>query len=280
MAISIPPLLPPSLPSPLTVEPVAAAIPAAALAAETETLPFSMPQAAPGARAPVAGDGPDLSAMRPDQVMMSRQMNYPAADSAALASSWRTMVRNYGSQLTRREQQRSAGHLPANMLALAQDGRMGRQVDGNGTIHPDAWRFTVHGNGPKEQHLAVINGDPDQGQGRRRRPRAALRLELELEDGTRVTVQAEPLPGGVLVELCGQNAKALERLRALQPALAEAVERAGVRVLRWKYRDSLPSGVIHARMPSSDAASILSLQVFRLLAELALLLPAQKHKHD
>jgi hypothetical protein len=61
----------------------------------------------------------------------------------------------------------------------------------------------------------------------------------------------------------------------VQPELEAAVGRAGLRVLRWKFRDSLPPGAVHARLASSDAAQALSLPVFRAVAELALILPAQ-----
>lgn len=271
-SITLPPLLPSVTPS-LQVTPVAAALPSAALAAGGEALPFSLPQTATPA-APAPTGGADAAAMRPDQLMMSRQLHFPPPDGAALAASWRGMVKNYSSQLTRREQQQRAGQLPSAMLQAGQDPRMQRQVDGAGIIHPDAWRFTVHAQGAKEQHLAVVTGDPDRGQGRRRRGRAALRLELELPDGARVTIQAEPLPGGLALELCAQDKPTLERLRALQPALEAAVGRAGLRVLRWRYRDSLPPGQIHARLPAADAAVGLSLPVFRAMAEVALLLPA------
>jgi hypothetical protein len=276
MAIfSFPPLLPPVVTPMPHVEPVVAAIPAAAILAEAEALPFSLPQTAQPVAGPPADAGQDPAALRPDQVIMSRQLSYPANDGPALAAAWRGMVRSYAAQLTSREQQARAGQLPAALLIAAQDGRVQRGIDMAGTIHPDAWRFTVHARGPQEQYLSMVTGDPDQQQGRRRRPRAALRLELMLADGTRVTVQAEPLPGGLGLELCTSDAGALERLRALQPALEVAVRRTGLRVLRWRYRDSLPPGQIHARLPSAEAASALSLPVFRALAELALLLPAQ-----
>ena len=48
----------------------------------------------------------------------------------------------------------------------------------------------------------------------------------------------------------------------------------GLRVLGWAWRDSLPEGRVHARLPSTEAAAALSLPVFRAMAELALLLPA------
>jgi hypothetical protein len=272
-SIRFPPLVPPIGTPPGALEQVAAASPVALIAAEADALPFPLAAAAtPGAAAPVE-PGPDGAAMRPDQVFMSRQMNFPVADSVVLASSWRTMVRAYGSQLLQRDQQSRAGQLPAALLIATPDGRMQRQADSAATIYPDAWRFTVHARGPQEQHLSVVTGDPDQPPGRRRRARAALRLELELADGTRVTIQADPLPGGVVLELCAPDAASLAKLKELQPALELAVKRAGVRVLQWRYRDSLPAGQIHTRLPSADAAGMLSLPVFRALAEMALLLP-------
>jgi len=274
-SISFPPLVPPTA-APLRVDAVAAAIPAAAIAAEGEALPFSVPLGGRPQAPAAPHDAPDGAAMRPDQVMMSRQVTYPTADAPTLAAAWRAMVRSYAAQLVSREQKARSGQLPAAVLIATQDGRVQRQVDDSGTIHPDAWRFTVHSQGPKEHHLAVVTGDPDHNEGRRKRTRAALRLELELADGTKVTIQAEPLPGGLILELCAPDAAALARLRELQPALELAVGRAGLRVLRWKYRDVLPGGVIHARMPSADAASMLTLPVFRAMAELALLLPARQ----
>lgn len=273
-SFSFPPLVPPSAVPPAQVEPVVASIPAAAIAAEAETLPFSLPQqAAPGIPAAPAGAGQDPAALRPDQLMMSRQLTWPAADGPALAASWRSMVRTYAAQLTAREQQARAGHLPAALLAASQDGHIQRGIDASGVIHPDAWRFTVHARGPQEQYLSMVAADPDAQSGRRRRARAALRLELKLADGARVTVQADPMPGGVALEICSDDQRALERLREMQPALEVAVGRAGVRVLRWRYRDTLPATQVHARAPSAESAGALPLPVFRALAELALLLP-------
>lgn len=272
-SLTFPPLVPPTVPAGPAVQPVVPALPAAGMLADT-ALPFSLPQAvaAPAVPAPPGAAAPDMAAMRPDQVMMARQMHFPATDGQALASSWRGMVRSYASELVRREQQARAGQLPAALLAAGQHGAQ-RGID-PATILPDAWRFTVHGQGQREQHLVVVTGEPDPRQGRRRRARAALRLELELDDGTRVVVQAEPLPGGILLDLCAENAPTLRRLRALQPELEAVLEGAGLRVLRWKFRDRFPAGVIHARMPSGEAAGMLSLPVFRAMAELALLLPA------
>jgi hypothetical protein len=221
---------------------------------------------------------PDGAAMRPDQVIMSRQLHWPTPDGGTLASSWRSMVRNYGTQLATREQQARAGQVPAAILLsgqlVGQDARTLRQADLLAAPN-DAWRFTVHAGGARDQHLRVVQGEPEQQrQNRRRRGRAALRLELVLADGSVVTVQAEPLADGVRIALCAQDARTLARLRALQPELEAAVRRTGLRVLGWEYLETLPDGRVHARLPSAEAASALSLPVFRAMAELALLLPA------
>lgn len=274
--ISIP-LAPPLLPQ-LNVGAVAAAAPVA-LAAGADALPFpaaqllSPPalQAAPGAAEP-AQDG---AAMRPDQVMMARQLHFGRGDAGLLGANWRAMVRNYGAQLLRREQQPPGALLPLLGLAAAPDGRMQRPLEAAGALPADAWRFTVHAGGAREQHLSVVAEEADKAPGRRRRGRAALQLELELSDGSRVVVQVAPLPGGVALGLCGDGAAALERLRALQPVLERAVRQAGLRVERWSFRDSLPAGPSHARVASYEAESVLTPSVFRAVAELALVLPAQ-----
>jgi hypothetical protein len=281
-SLSFPPLVSPVPPvsPPLQVGPVAAVTPAALLQAELDALPL------PGAQPPVtaAGGGTasadamtEGAAMRPDQVLMARQLSWPGADGGALASSWRGMVRSYGAQLVNRALLARPGQLPASVLLAGQlggqDPRILRQAEQQG-VPFDAWRFTVHAGSARDQHLRVVQQDQEPQQQRRRRSRAALRLELVLADGTVVTVQAEPVADGVCLELCAPDAQALARLRALQPEFEAAVGRAGLRVLDWKYRDSLPLGPAHIRLPSADAASALSLPVFRAMAELALILPA------
>jgi hypothetical protein len=186
------------------------------------------------------------------------------------------MVRSYGAQIVSRDLQARPGQVPTAMLLAGQDPRILRQADPSGSPF-DAWRFTVHAGSAQDQHLRVVqqkHEEPQEPQQqKRRRTRAALRLELVLLDGTVVTVQAEPVADGVLLELCAPDEAGLARLRALQPELETAVARAGLRVLGWKYRDSLPLGPAHIRLPSADAASALSLPVFRAMAELALVLP-------
>lgn len=266
------PLVPP-VAQPLNVGAVEAAAPVAFVAAEAEMLALPAAQVLAAPAPPTDAAAADGAAMRPDQVLMARQLAWPLRDGATLAASWRAQVRNYGSQLATREQQARAGQLPAALLMAAQDPRLLRQQELAPGAPADAWRFTVHAGASQEQHLHVIADEADKPPGRRRRARAALRLELELADGVRVTVQVEPLPEGLVLELCAPDEQQLERLRALQPALEAAIGRSGLRVLRWRYRDSLPAGAVHARVPSGDAAGMFTLPVFRALAELALLLP-------
>jgi hypothetical protein len=258
----LPPLAVPSLP-PMPVGAVTAVAPVALLQAELDALP--LPQPAPALPAPAA-ETTDGAAMRPDQVIMSRQLNWPTPDGGTLASSWRGMVRNYGTQFATREQQARAGQVPAAILLSGQpiaDARVLRQAELL-SAPQDAWRFTVHANGARGQHLRVVQGEPEQQpERRRRRARAALRLELVLADGSIVTVQAEPVADGVRIEVWAQDSRT-----------AASSSGCSVRVLGWKYVEILQDGPVHARLPSAEAASALSLPVFRAVAELALLLPA------
>jgi hypothetical protein len=275
--VVVPATAPGTLP-PAAVDAVAAAVPAALLQAEMEALPLPVPAAQPAPSVPAGDALPDAAAMRPDQVAMARQLTWPSPDGGALAASWRGMVRSYGTQLVTREiqaaRQQSGQTLPGALLQSGLDACTLRQAD-LALLPPDAWRFTVHAGGPQAQHLRVIGEEEQSQKPQRRRRRAALRLELVLADGTVVTVQAEPLADGVMLELCTPDPATLLHLRALQPQLEEAVRRSGLRVLGWTWSDSLPEGRVHARLPSTEAAAALSLPVFRAMAELALLLPAE-----
>lgn len=276
---SIVPLLPPTTP-PLQVGAVTAVSPvsSAAFAAMADAglpLPQSTPLPAPAAPAgDPAAVRQDGAAMRPDQVFMSRQLSFPQ-DGRTLASAWRSMVGNYGASLADRDL-RARGTLAPAALLLAQDGRVpGRALDAAAPADP--WRFTVHAGSARDQHLQVLRRPADASAGRRRRPRAALRLELELADGTHVALQVEPVPGGVAIEMAAPGAAALQRLHAMQPALEAAVARAGLLVVRWRFVDAvLPAEPAHALLAADDAANVLTLPVFRAVAELALTLPAQE----
>lgn len=269
---SIVPLLPPAA-APLAVGAVAAAAPVALTPFDGGEPPLPVSQPLASAPAAQQEPGPDGLAMRPDQIFMARQMHFQAADGRSLAAAWQSLVRQYGGQLTERDMRAHAGQLPAAVLAANQEGRVLRPAD-HPALLQDAWRFTVHA-GARDQHLGVVHEKPDGASGRRRRARAALRLELELADGTAVVVQVEPIPGGLAVELCAPGAAALERLLRLQPELERAIARAGLQVLRWRYRDSLPPAAVHARMASGDVEQVLTLPVFRAVAELALVLPRE-----
>ena len=157
-----PPVIPASAPGTLPPAPVGAvtgAVPVALMQAELEALPLPVPAAQPAA-APPAGDGlPDAAAMRPDQVVMARQLTWPSPDGGALATSWRGMVRSYGSQLVTRaiqaSQQQRGQSLPGTLLQSGLDARVLRQAD-LANLPPDAWRFTVHAGGPQAQHLRAV----------------------------------------------------------------------------------------------------------------------------
>lgn len=269
------PILPTGLPPP-PVANVAAVTPVALLQAEFDALSLALPsaQAAPVLTgATEAAGGADGAAMRPDQVLMARQLNWPVVDAGALAGAWHGLVRSYGSALATREQQALAGQLPGALLQSGQDPRALSQADLLAASN-DAWRFTVHAGGAREQHVRVVQDEAEQHPNRRRRARVALRLELVLEDGSVVTVQAEPVADGVRIDIVAPDARTRARLQALQPQLEAAVERTGLRVLEWTLIDALPAGRVHARVPSAEAASALGLPVFRAIAELALLMPA------
>lgn len=272
----IPPLLPPVV-QPLQAVAVAAVAPVAFAAAEAQ---LPLPQSQPVAANPAANTGadgrPDGAAMRPDQVFMSRQMVFPQADGRALASTWRSMVGGYAAALIERQLRAQGGALAPMQLLAGQDGRpVGRGADAP-VLPADAWRFTVHAGSAQAQHLEVVRKGADQPPGRRRKTRAALRLELALADGTVIAAQVEPVPGGVALELAAPDAAAAERLRGLQPLLDEAVQRAGLRVVRWSFRGQVaPAAPAHAALAAADVGEVLTLPVFRAVAELALVLPGK-----
>lgn len=265
------------VPAPAVAAPVGQAAFVAAELAELALPAASTPGAASQASGAAAAEL-ESHAMRPDQVVMARQLSFQRGDAASLGASWRSMVRNYGRQLMVREQQALAGQLPAAALAVQQQSQLQAHLQANPrhAIPDDAWRFTVHANGAQAQHLSVVAQERDEPPGRRRRGRAALRLEIEMPDGTHVTVQVEPVPGGVSLALHAPDAHTLGLLRELQPTLEAAVQHAGLQVMRWTFSDRLPAAPAHAALAVHQAESVLTPAVFRAVAELALMLPAAR----
>lgn len=264
----------PSTPA-LPVGPVSAVAPAAFVTVQAELqLPSStpLPGQAPPQGAP--GNGSDGAAMRPDQIFMARQLSYPQQDAGKLATSWRTMVRQYGSALIEQDIRSHGRLLPPALLVAGQEGRP--QGPASPLHNADPWRFTVHAGGAHAQQLRVTGRPPDPPPGRRKRARVGLRLELTLDDGTRVALQVEPMPGGVALDLAAPDPQSLARLRGFERVLVQAIERAGVRPMRITWHDTtlaLP-GAMHASLQAMDATSVLTLPVFKAVAELALILPA------
>jgi hypothetical protein len=242
-------------------------------AAEADAPP--LPAAAPAGNAPGAGAAEGTTgAMQLDQLVLARQLTWPKPDAGLLAASWRTMVKTYGQQMASLEQQSRGQQLPASLFmagqaAAARDGAVPFAIaDG------EAWRFAAYGWGGQRLELRLAPGEPDEPPGRRRRGKVALRLELELAVGGRIRIQIEALPEGILLELAAASAQGLQHLRATLPEMAEALRRAGVRIVRCTLRDGLQAASAHHDYPMQAAAATLGLSVFRAMAEVALLLSA------
>lgn len=273
MSISLPTLPAPGEPR-LQPGPVTAVAPMTLLAEhrDSPSLPFSTPLVS--APATAQESGADGAAMRPDQAVLARQLAYPAQDAATLARHWRAQVRSHGSQMTGLAIAAGAGQISPAQLAAAQQGLVTRASE-QLLPHPDAWRFTVHAGSHQAQHLEVLARDADQPPGRRRRLRALLRLVLELASGRMVVAEVEPLPDGVAIVLCAADMSGMMQLRQLQPELERVLAWAGIKVVRWKFHDRLPSGGSYAMLSNADAAvQALTPEVFRTVTELALCLPA------
>jgi hypothetical protein len=265
-APSIAPLAPVSLlPSP------------AAAAGVAPPLPVSEPLAA-GASASAAGGGlpanlTESASMRSDQVFMARQLAWPVLDGAALASAWRTMVRTYAAQLANLQQQGRAQFMPGNLLMSGVQQAMQASVAPQPATllwHPEAWRFVLPGAGGQQLALRLLSGLPDPPPSRRQRAKAALRLDVVLADGSHATVQLE-LIDGVVMELAAEHPRAVALLRHGLPALKEAIEVAGLRLVRASVRQGIWPGK-PLQQYSSQVSAALPPALFRAMAEVALLL--------
>ncbi|WP_164558061.1 flagellar hook-length control protein FliK [Massilia atriviolacea] len=253
--------------------------PASGAPAVAMPLPVSEPLAAPpssGAAGPSGGLPANLgesASMRADQVFMARQMAWPVLDGAALASAWRTMVRNYAAQLATLQQQGRAQFMPGSLLMSGvQQALQASTVAQPATLlwHPEAWRFVLPGAGGQQLALRLLTGLPDPPPSRRRRAKAALRLDVMLADGSRATVQLE-LMEGVVMELAAEHPRAVALLRHALPALKEAIETAGLRLVRASVRQGIWPGK-PLQQYSSQVSAALPPALFRAMAEVALLL--------
>ena len=269
--------------TPGVVQPLVPVGPFMAPAPDAGTLPAQLQQAQDGLAALIkpnadgAGGGAtarDSSAMQVNQLFFTRQLVWQPPDPAQLAASWRVMVRTYGEQYAALQEQARGQHLPGKLFMAEQQPALLREgarpplaMDG------EAWRFAVYGWGGQRLLLRVLASDGDEEHApRRRQAKVALRVELLIFGIGRVLVQMEPVADGVLLELAADEEPALRHLRLALPAIADAVRRAGLRVVRCRLNRQLHAQRVHGNYPMQAAAAALSLPLFRAMAEVALLL--------
>lgn len=249
--------------------------PVAGAAAPGLPLPAAEKVAAPAAAAPAGlpANLTESASMRSDQVFMARQLAWPVLDGAALASAWRAMVRTYAAQLATLQQQGRAQFMPGNLLMSGvQQALQASTAPQPATLlwHPEAWRFVLPGAGGQQLALRLLTGLPDPPPSRRQRAKAALRLDVVLADGSHATVQLELLDG-VVMELAAEHPRAVALLRHALPALKEAIEVAGLRLVRASVRQGIWPGK-PLQQYSSQVSAALPPALFRAMAEVALLL--------
>ena len=120
--------------------------------------------------------------------------------------------------------------------------------------------------------MRVLASDEDEETTPRRRGKVALRVELIIIGIGRVLIQMEPSGDGVLLELAADEEAALRHLRLALPEIADAVRRAGLRLVRCRLSRQLHAQRVHGNYPMQAGAASLSLPLFRAMAEVALLL--------
>lgn len=90
-------------------------------------------------------DAAEPSAMRPNQVFLSRQLVWQPPDTAMMAGSWQTMVRTYGEQRAAWLEQASGRHVPSSLFmadhtpSALREGRPGLPL----VTEMEPWRFAV-----------------------------------------------------------------------------------------------------------------------------------------
>jgi len=245
--------------------------------------PGTLTGLAQGQQQTQAANAADQAAMRPDQLLMSRQLIWQRPDPATLAGSWHVMVRTYGEQRARLMAQAAGQHVPASLfmadtvpIALRDGGRAAPQI----VSELDAWRFAVYAWGSEKLVLRVVSRDPgQQDEPRRRRPRVALRLEMNLPEFGKVIVQMEPAGEGVVLEICTQQNAAMQHIRELLPQLAAIVSRCGLSIVRCRLMREL-APVRPESQPTRTQTAMLTPAVFKSMAEIAVLLSQPQPPHD
>ena len=248
-------------------------------------MPFDGPDAQPlpqsglEALAAALADLPNASepsAMRPNQVFMSRQMVWQPPDTAMMAGSWQTMVRTYGEQRAAWLEQASGQHVPSSLFmaehtpSALREGRPGLPL----VTEMEPWRFAVFAWGAERLVLrVVVNDDEEPVPQRRKRVRVALRLEVMLPGLGRIVIQMEPAAGnGVIMEVGAAHTSAMQHMREILPQLAAMVGRCGLTILRCRLRRELPPTSSEHPYPTRVHTAALTAAVFRAMAEMAVML--------
>ncbi|WP_426072937.1 hypothetical protein [Janthinobacterium sp. DSP2-3-3] len=215
----------------------------------------------------------DSSAMQVNQLFFTRQLVWQPPDAAQLAASWRVMVKTYGEHYAALQEQARGQHVPGNLFMAEQQPALLREgARPPLSVDSEAWRFAVYGWGGQRLLLRVLASDEDEDAPHRRRGKVALRVELLIAGIGRVVIQMEPAGDGVLLELAADEDIALRHLRLALPEIADAVRRAGLRVVRCRLNRQLHAQRVHGNYPMQAGAASLSLPLFRAMAEVALLL--------
>ena len=275
----------PSVRGPIDARDSNAPYPLAPLAPAGVGLPFDGPDARPPAQPGLdalaaalnnLADAAESSAMRPNQVFMSRQLVWQPPDTAMMAGSWQTMVRAYGEQRAAWLEQASGRHVPSSLFmadhtpSALREGRPGLPL----VTEMEPWRFAVFAWGAERLVLrVVINDDEEPERPRRKRARVALRLELMLPGLGRVVIQMEPAAGnGVIMEVGAAHTSAMQHMRELLPHLAAMIGRCGLAILRCRLRRELPPTSSEQPYPTRAHTAALTPAVFKAMAEMAVML--------
>lgn len=212
-----------------------------------------------GARpGPSAGnDATTPAALRFDQAALS-QIAWKMPEPAALAARWRQQV------LAGNAAPLPQTLAPAALLAQQAAPESAHQL-------AERWAFPVYAWGGVPALLDVVAAEDDDKAPRRRRPAHALRLEMVLPGLGRVSMRLQGDAAGIQLQVAVERAQALPPVRDALPAVAAAMARAGLRLLRVAISQGrVPQGGPGAAA-AGDAAA-LSPALFRAAAEVAVAL--------